>query len=155
MAPLDDVDCALLALLQERGDRQNVELARAVGLSPAATLRRIRRLREDGVIDGVRAFVAPAAVGLHLEAFVFATLAEHSAKADAAFARAVAGMPNVIRADVVAGADDVLLQVVARDAAELHRVLLELKRAGAGRVRTMLRLQTVKPPSPLPLHAAR
>lgn len=154
MAPLDDLDCALLALLQERGDRQNVELAREVGLSPAATLRRVRRLREDGVIDSVRATVDPAAVGLHLEAFVFVTLAEHSGTVDAAFARAVDGMANVIRADVVAGADDVLLHVVAHDASELHRTLLDLKRAGAARVRTMLRLQTVKPPSALPLHAA-
>jgi Lrp/AsnC family transcriptional regulator, leucine-responsive regulatory protein len=40
---------------------------------------------------------------------------------------------------------------VTADAAELHRVLLELKRAGAARVRTMLRLQTLKPPSPVPV----
>ena len=57
----------------------------------------------------------------------------------------------MLRADVVAGADDVMLHIVAGDAAELHRVLLALKRAGAERLRTMLRLQTVKPPSPVPL----
>jgi hydrogenase expression/formation protein HypE len=47
------------------------------------------------------------------------------------------------------------LAVVAADAAELHRVLLALKRAGAERLRTMLRLQTVKPPSPVPLPTRR
>ena len=155
MAILDDVDCALVAALQERGDTPNVELARAVGLSPAATLRRVRRLREDGVIEGVRATVDPAQVGLALDAFVLATLGEHSARADAGFARALEGMPNVLRADSVAGVDDVLLHIVAADAAELHRVLLALKRAGAERLRTMLRLQTVKPPSPVPLPTAR
>jgi Lrp/AsnC family leucine-responsive transcriptional regulator len=155
MVLLDDVDCALVAALQERGDTPNVELARAVGLSPAATLRRVRRLRDDGVIDGVRASVDPVRVGMAIDAFVLATLAEHSARADAGFARALDGMPNVLRADVVAGADDVLLHVVAADAAELHRVLLALKRAGAGRLRTMLRLQTVKPPSPVPLPSRR
>jgi Lrp/AsnC family transcriptional regulator, leucine-responsive regulatory protein len=155
MVVLDDVDCALVAALQERGDTPNVELARAVGLSPAATLRRVRRLRDDGVIEGVRASVDPARVGLAIDAFVLATLAEHSARADAGFARALDGMPNVLRADVVAGADDVLLHVVAADAAELHRVLLALKRAGAERLRTMLRLQTVKPPSPVPLPTRR
>jgi Lrp/AsnC family leucine-responsive transcriptional regulator len=81
---------------------------------------------------------------------VLATLAEHSARRDAAFARALGELPNVLRADSVAGADDVLLHVVAADAGELHRVLLALKRAGAQRVRTMLRLQTLKPPSPVP-----
>jgi len=78
-------------------------------------------------------------------------IAEHSARADAGFARALDALPNVLRADVVAGADDVMLHIVAGDAAELHRVLLALKRAGAERLRTMLRLQTVKPPSPVPL----
>jgi Lrp/AsnC family transcriptional regulator, leucine-responsive regulatory protein len=151
MPVFDDVDCALLAALQEHGDAPNVELAQAVGLSPAATLRRVRRLRDDGVIEGVRATVDPARVGLAIDAFVLATLAEHSARADAEFARAVGAMANVLRADAVAGADDVLLHVVAADAAELHRVLLALKRAGAERLRTMLRLQTVKPPSPVPV----
>ena len=155
MPLLDDLDCALLAELQERGDAPNVELAEAVGLSPAATLRRVRRLREDGVIEGVRATVDPARVGLAMDAFVLASLAEHSPTADADFGRAVGGMPNVLRADAVAGADDVLLHVVAADAAELHRTLLALKRAGAARLRTMLRLQTVKPPSPVPVAAGR
>jgi len=153
MPDLDAVDCALLAALQERGDAPNVELARVAGLSPAATLRRVRRLRDEGVIEGIRATVDPGRVGLAIDAFVLATLAEHSARADARFARTVGTMPNVVRADVVAGADDVLLHVVAADAAELHRVLLALKRAGAERLRTMLRLQTVKPPSPLPVAA--
>jgi Lrp/AsnC family leucine-responsive transcriptional regulator len=155
MPVLDDVDCALLAALQERGDTPNVELAHVVGLSPAATLRRVRRLRDDGVVEGVRAMVDPARVGLAIDAFVLATLTEHSARADADFARAVGPMGNVLRADAVAGADDVLLHVVAADAAELHRVLLALKRAGAARLRTMLRLQTVKPPSPVPIAAVR
>ena len=155
MAALDDVDCALLALLQEQGDRSNAELARTVGLSPAATLRRVRRLREDGVIESVRLIVDAGAVGLAIDAFVLVTLAEHSARADAAFARALTDLPNVVRADSVAGPDDALLHVVAADAAELHRILLALKRAGAERVRTMLRLQTLKPPSPLPLDGVR
>jgi Lrp/AsnC family leucine-responsive transcriptional regulator len=155
MTPLDDVDCVLLAALQERGDTPNVELARAVGLSPAATLRRVRRLRDDGIVESVRATVDPVRAGLAIDAFVLATLAEHSAPADAGFARAVGGMPNVLRADVIAGADDILLHVVATDAAELHRLLLALKRAGAARLRTMLRLQTVKPPSPVPIAVGR
>jgi Lrp/AsnC family transcriptional regulator, leucine-responsive regulatory protein len=153
MPLLDDLDCALLATLQERGDAPNVELAQAVGLSPAATLRRVRRLRDDGVIEGVRAAVDPARVGLAIDAFVLATLAEHSARADADFGHAVGSMANVLRADAVAGADDVLLHVVAADAADLHRTLLALKRAGAARLRTMLRLQTLKPPSPVPVAA--
>src|SRR5918994_1790278 len=76
MTALDEIDCALLATLQERGDAPNLELARAVGLSPAATSRRVQRLRADGVVEAVRAVVAPEQVGLGVEAYVLITLAE-------------------------------------------------------------------------------
>jgi Lrp/AsnC family leucine-responsive transcriptional regulator len=150
MAALDEIDCALLALLQDQGDIPNLALARAVGLSPAATSRRVQRLRAEGVIEGVRAIVRPEEVGLLVEAYVLVTLSEHAPEADARFAREVAHMPNVLRADSVAGAEDALLHVAARSPADLHRLLLALKRAGAARLTTMLRLQAIKPPAPVP-----
>ena len=111
MASLDEIDCALLAALQERGDAPNLELARAVGLSPAATSRRVQRLRAEGVIEAIRAVVLPEQVGLGVEAYVLVTLAEHAADADVRFAREVAAMPYVLRADSIAGADDALLHL--------------------------------------------
>ena len=42
---LDEIDIQLLSALQEDADRTNVELARLTGLSPAATLHRVRRLK--------------------------------------------------------------------------------------------------------------
>jgi Lrp/AsnC family leucine-responsive transcriptional regulator len=150
MAALDEKDCALLAVLQERGDTPNLELARLVGLSPAATSRRVQRLRAEGVIEAIRAVVVPEQVGLAIEAFVLVTLAAHAAEADARFARAVAAMPNVLRADTIAGDEDALLHVAVRTPADLHRVVLALKRAGAARATTMLRLQAIKPSAPVP-----
>jgi Lrp/AsnC family transcriptional regulator, leucine-responsive regulatory protein len=147
---LDDIDCAILARLQERGDIPNLTLARSVGLSPAATSRRVQRLRGEGVIEAIRAVVVPEQVGLPIEAFVLVALAEHAAEADARFARAVAKMPNVLRADVIAGDEDALLHVAVRTPTELHRLVLALKRAGAARATTMLRLQAIKPPAPVP-----
>jgi Lrp/AsnC family transcriptional regulator, leucine-responsive regulatory protein len=150
---LDEIDCALLAALQERGDAPNLELARLVGLSPAATSRRVQRLRADGVIEAVRAVVVPEQVGLAVEAFVLITLQEHAPEADARFAREVASMPEVLRADSIAGAEDALLHVAVRTPADLGRLLLALKRAGAARATTMLRLQPIKPPAPVPARA--
>ena len=150
MPVLDETDCALLAALQERGDAPNLELARAVGLSPAATSRRVQRLRADGVIDAIRAIVVPEQVGLGIEAFILITLAEHTPGADARFAREVAAMPYVLRADGIAGAEDALVQVAVATPGDLQRLLLALKRAGASRATTMLRLQSIKPPSPVP-----
>src|SRR5215211_934409 len=45
---LDHFDYVIMAELQVRGDLPNVELARRLGLSPAATLRRVQQLRSDG-----------------------------------------------------------------------------------------------------------
>jgi Lrp/AsnC family transcriptional regulator, leucine-responsive regulatory protein len=150
MPVLDETDCALLAALQERGDAPNLELARAVGLSPAATSRRVQRLRADGVIDAIRAIVVPEQVGLGIEAYILITLAEHAPGADARFAREVAAMPYVLRADGIAGAEDALVHVAVATPGDLQRLLLALKRAGASRATTMLRLQSIKPPSPVP-----
>ena len=148
---MDDKDCEILAILQEHADLANVELARRVELSPAATLRRVQRLRADGVIEAVRAVVSPEPAGLSLEAFVLVSLNEHTTRGDVAFQRALAEMPNVIRADNVTGQEDALIHVVAADAKELQRVLLALSRSGVQRFTTMLKLQTFKPPTPLPV----
>ena len=152
ISPLDSVDCAIVDALQQRGDVPNVDLARAVGLSPAATLRRVARLRADGVITGVHARVDPESVGVGLQAFVLVVLEEHDEDGAARFAQAVTRMPQVLRADAVSGADDVLLHVAAAGtAAELQEVLRALPRIGARRATTMLRLGSVKEQSPFPL----
>ena len=151
---LDQLDCAIVEELQQRGDIPNVELARAVGLSPAATLRRVARLRDDGVITGVHARVDPERVGAGLQAFVLVVLDEHDTDSAERFARAVAQLPQVLRADAVSGADDVLLHVAAAGTAELQDVLRTLPRIGARRATTMLRLGPVKEPSPTPVRPA-
>src|SRR4051795_3366742 len=58
---LDDIDLKLLSELERDADRTNVELARLVGLSPAATFNRGRRPKDSGVIGAI---VAPAAAAL-------------------------------------------------------------------------------------------
>ena len=66
--------------------------------------------------------------------------------------QAVADIPQVIRADWIAGESDALLEVVARSVSEVQQVQLALSaRGGALRVTTLLRLEELKPPSPLPL----
>ena len=149
---LDDVDLRLLDELERDADRPNVELARLVGLSPAATLHRVRRLKDSGVIQRVTAKLDPAAAGFPLQVYVSVTLANHDAKADQRFRDAIVAMPEVISADQVTGDVDALLWVVARDVAQLQRTLTLLStRAGASRVITQLRLEEIKPRTGLPL----
>jgi Lrp/AsnC family leucine-responsive transcriptional regulator len=149
---LNEVDLKLLGELERDADRTNVELSRAIGLSPAATLNRIRRLKESGLIRGVSATVDPEAAGFSLHVFIAVTVGRHDEKAHKRFESAVLEMPQVIRADWVSGQTDALLEVVARSISELQRVLLLLSsRGGALRVETLLRLEELKPRSPLPL----
>jgi DNA-binding Lrp family transcriptional regulator len=148
---LDDVDLYLLTALQQDADRTNVELARLVGLSPAATLHRVRRLKESGVIRIIRAELDPTAVGFPMQVYETATVARHDPRSSKVFDDLIRAMPQVVAADIVAGETDYLLTIVARDVAELQQVLTSIATRGGQRLVTYLRLAEVKPPSRLPL----
>ena len=149
---LDLIDVSLLEELQTDADRPNVELARIVGLSPAATLHRVRRLKESGIVRGIQARLDSAEAGFPLQVYVAVTLQYHGDTAHRRFRDAVRAMPEVISADWVTGETDAMLLIVAREVAQLQRVLVRLStRGGAARVNTFLRLEELKPASPLPL----
>jgi Lrp/AsnC family leucine-responsive transcriptional regulator len=149
---LDEIDIRILSELERDADRPNVELARLLGLSPAATLNRVRRLKESGVIAGIHARVDPKAAGFPLQVYVAATLGEQDQAAHNRFASIVKKLSNVISADWVTGETDALLQIVARDVEELQKILMALSgRGGAQRLLTLLRLESFKEPAPLPV----
>ena len=150
---LDPVDVRLLSELQQDADRPNVELARIVGLSPAATLNRVRRLKESGVLRRITARLDSTAAGFPLQVYVLVTLGRHDEVANRRFEEAVKALPHVIAADWVTGEVDAVLMVVARDVAQV--VLMRLSTRGASRLVTLLRLEELKPSSPLPLVPAR
>src|SRR5579859_439014 len=150
---LDEIDVRLLAALQVDADRTNVELARLAGLSPAATLHRVRWLKESGVIRIIRPQLDPAAPGFPLQVYVTATLSRHGPRAERIFDDHLRAVPQIIAADTVAGEMDYVITAVARDVAELQEVLAGLSTRGGQRLVTYLRLAEVKPPSRLPLAA--
>jgi Lrp/AsnC family leucine-responsive transcriptional regulator len=152
---LDEIDVRLLTELQLDADRPNVELARLVGLSPAATLNRVRRLKESGVVRSVAARLDSGAAGFALQVYLMVTLARHDEAATRRFQEAVAALPQVIAADHVTGEVDAMLMVVARNVGELQTVLARLSTRGASRLVTLLRLEELKPSSPLPLEPTR
>ena len=153
---LDEIDVRLLAELEADADRANVELARLVGLSPAATLNRVRRLKESGVIRRISARLDSTAAGFPLQVYVLVTLARHEEAAAQRFTKTVRALPQIIAADEVTGDVDALLMIVSRDVAELQGVLVLLStQGGATRLVTLLRLRELKPSSPLPLAAGK
>ncbi len=89
--PFDDLDLRLLDLLQTDASLSNLALADRAGVSPATTLRRVRRLIDTGVIDRQVALLNPAALGDGLTALLEVTLDRQGAEhLDAFETRAVA-----------------------------------------------------------------
>lgn len=151
---LDQLDLAILRELQTDGRMANVELAGRVGLSPSATLERVRRLERDGVIAGYVARVDPASLGRHVTVFVSVSLREHDTGAVGRFEAAVAEIPEVLECHHVAGEADFLLKMLVHDVAALRSVLVDNLSgiANVGKVHSTLVLATSKHSLSVPLH---
>ena len=123
MATLDKLDRRILALLQVNARRSSEEIAETVGLSPTAVQRRIRRLREDGVIRAEVALVSAESMGRRLTALVEIELLAGS-RDDLIddFKRRMAARPEVQQCYYVSGEYDFLLVVTAEDLADYERV---------------------------------
>ena len=152
---LDEKDVRILEVLQRDGRTTNVELARAVELTPSATLERVRKLEERGLIKGYAALLAPEALGLSLLAFIFLRVEDRDDLIGGAesTAEALAALPSVLELHHLAGEDCFLLKVRARDTDDLYRILRdELGRFKTIRsTRTTIVLKTVKETVRFPL----
>ncbi|MEH6401841.1 MAG: Lrp/AsnC family transcriptional regulator [Sneathiella sp.] len=112
---LDDIDRRILHDLQENGRITNVELARNAGISAPPCLRRVRALEESGYIEGYHAQLHSESLGFSVT--VFAMVGLHSqAEADLnAFQDKVQDWPLVRECYMLAGENDFILKVVAKD----------------------------------------
>ena len=110
MSSLDEVDRRILGILQDNADQSNLELARLIGLSPAATLRRVKRLKETGAIEGVVAILNPQTLGEGFLAVVEGSLERQGEHALQAFAALACAQPEVQQCyQVTPGPDFVLI----------------------------------------------
>jgi Lrp/AsnC family leucine-responsive transcriptional regulator len=150
---IDEKDQRILELLQDNARITNVELARVVELTPSATLERVRKLEERGLIKGYMARLDPHALGLGLVAFIFVRVDEmHDTLEEAdKTADALAALPSVQELHHLAGEDCFLVKVRARDTDDLYRVLKEEfgQFKSIRSTRTTIVLKTVKETSRL------
>ena len=111
----DRYDIALLDELQRDARQSNADLAARIGLSPAPTWRRVRRLEELGVITGYRAEIDRRKIGLGVLAFVRVDAERNNADATRALEEAIRGLPEVISCHYISGAGTFELQVLVTD----------------------------------------
>lgn len=116
---VDTVDLALLELLQDDSSLTNQDLAARVHISPATCLRRVKRLREAGLIEREIAILSPArlaaAIGEGLEAVVEVSLDRQGSEEQEAFERRVIADDAVQQCYRVSPGPDFVLIVHARD----------------------------------------
>lgn len=152
---IDEKDERILRILQQDGRVTNVELARVVELTPSATLDRVRKLEERGLIKGYMARLDSQGLGLGLLAFIFVRVDDRDdvlGRAEST-AEALAALPSVQELHHLAGEDCFLVKMRARDTDDLYRILRdEFGRFKAIRgTRTTIVLKTVKESAHLPV----
>lgn len=116
---MDEKDLLIVSLLQKDGRMSNVEIARAVELTPSATLERVRKLEERGIIRGYAALLEPTALNLGLLAFIAVRVENDEQQT----AEVLAAQPFVQELHHLAGDDCFLVKVRARDTEDLYRIL--------------------------------
>jgi len=149
----DDIDRAVLNLLQADGRASIADLARAVGLSAAATHARVRRLEGEGMIREYVALVDRERAGFDLLCFVSVSLQLHRPKLVAGFPPRVVAMPEVLECHHVTGEYDYLLKVAVRNRHELERFIVTrlTPLPGVAKVLTSVVLSELKTTTALPL----
>ena len=143
---LDRIDIRILRALQAEGRLTNAELAVRANVSAATCHRRTQRLFEEGYITGVRAEIAPAAVGLGALVMVGVVLDRSTPESFAAFEEAVHKLKEVLDCNLVAGDFDYLLKIRVRDMADFNKLhgqkLIAL--LGVRQTRTFFGMKEVK-----------
>lgn len=126
---LDAIDRRILRVLQAQGRITYDELAAQVSLSPSATLRRVKRLEDGGVIAGYAAQLRPERVGLGLAAYVSVRIEKQTDRQPRnpkeLFGAAVQGWPEVLECVALSGEVDFLLRVQVADMAQYSRFISE------------------------------
>ena len=124
---LDSVDIEIVNLLQKRGRVQLKELSAQINLSPPATASRIRRLEEEGILEGYQAQINPISLGLYTKAFI---LLEVAPEQKDEFYPYIRGVGNVIECNCVTCDYSMLLEVLFSNTIELDQFIGEIQRFG-------------------------
>lgn len=151
MMDLDDIDFAILRQLSLNATQGAGAIGRACGLSQPAAWRRIKRLRDAGVVRGLRLQLDQQVLGFGVTVFLGVKLATKGRVSLEDFERAVSAIPEVQTVEHVLGLYDYRLRVVARDLPDFERVLRRriMTLPGAGEVEANVLLSEESRPGPL------
>jgi len=112
---IDEIDAAILEILQQDSTVSIKDIAAKVGLSATPTYERIKQLEERGIIRKYVALVDREKIGINLLVYCNVVLKEQSKKALVDFEKAVFKIPEVLEVISISGTYDYMLKIAAAD----------------------------------------
>lgn len=123
---IDNIDRSILRVLQHDASLSQRDLAEKVGLSQNACWRRLKALRDSGLLKGETVRLDSEQLGLGLTVFVLVRTRHHSADWLKQFREVVLAVPNVMGFYRVAGDYDYIIKIVAEDMNAFDRIYQRL-----------------------------
>lgn len=154
MIKLDKINKKILSILQDNSSITNSELSKSIGLAPATTLERVKKLENSGIIKSYVALVDQKKIGKPITAFIEISMNNHSAESIKKFSIDIAAFPEVLECHHLAGDKDFLLKVVMEDISSYRNFALDklASISGIGNVCTLFTLDTIKSSTGIPLN---
>ncbi len=149
---LDRTDLKILQILQENCKITNLDLSKKIGLSPAPTLERVKKLEQSGYIQSYHAQVSPQAIGLNVQTFVQVSLAWQKENALNNFMEKLKGIDEIVECYIITGEADFLIKIVCKDIPTYEQLLFKTlsQIEEIERLKTLMTLSTVKNSKVLP-----
>lgn len=143
---MDQLDYKILTILQADGKITNVQLAEKIGLSPASTLERVRKLEIQGLIKSYHAHLDPQKLSLHVNIWLRVYLNNLTQESIKLFQQAIDKLPEVVCCYQVIGDADFLLNVLTTDMTAYQELLMNKLSSinSIKSIRTMMVLSTYK-----------
>jgi DNA-binding Lrp family transcriptional regulator len=125
MVSMDELDTALLTLLQEDATQTNKELARRLHIAQSTCLERVRALTRRGIVRGQHVDVDLKKIGRPVQAMVAVRLRPPDRAVIESFRAFVAGLPEVLSVFVIYGSDHIQLHVAVAHNDQLIGLVLD------------------------------
>ena len=125
ISKLDAIDRKILDFLQLDSNITNAQLAKEVGLSPAPTLERVKKLEQSGLIKSYHAELDTEKLGLRVGIFILVSLSSHKMNQILTFVEKIDMIKEVIECHHITGSGDFLLKVLTTDIASYQTLILD------------------------------
>ena len=122
---IDRTDKKILEILQKNAKITNAKLSQEIGLSPAPTLERVRKLEARGIISGYHAKLNMSKVGFGVSTFVMVSLKGHNKKNIDSFLDKIKDVENIVECHHITGSGDFILRIVAEDIESYQELMLD------------------------------